>query len=108
AEAVRAAHASKGAGKWTRKCRVSIVRQGADGDCARPAAASSHNPVAKRASRLIAAEASILLSIYTVGTFSRRNHATPSKWNPRAPAHRGSGLRGRSENLPRPRRPNGQ
>ena len=32
--AVRDAHASKGAGKWTRKCAVSIVRHGAEAGCA--------------------------------------------------------------------------
>jgi hypothetical protein len=52
APAARRAHGSNDAGKWTRKCAVSIVRQGADGDCAvRCEAASARRTERKRTGR---------------------------------------------------------
>src|SRR5580765_4949388 len=45
--AARRAHGSKGAGKWTRKCSVSIVRHGAEGDCPASPAAVSHSAAAQ-------------------------------------------------------------
>src|SRR6266498_2930639 len=65
AEAARAAHASNGAGKWTRKCAVSIVRQSAHGAWADRALEQSKSPPRTRPSRRIGAEASTLPQEYT-------------------------------------------